>query len=172
MESAISIIMRYAVTIAASLNSLWLFYFIFTPLTLYPSYFLLNIFYDAAIEQSTIIINGAMITLVDACIAGSAYFLLTALNFLTPNISLKKRISMLLFEYAAFLAVNLIRIFVLSIMLLYGFPYFATVHLISWHVLSAFFVIAVWIMAIKLFDIEDIPFYSDFRYLKNLTQKK
>lgn len=160
--------LRYFIALISSLGSLWIFYLIFTPLTLYPSYFILSLFYSAALEHSTIIINGTLISLIDACIAGAAYFLLTALNLLTPGLSLKKRITVLLFEYACFLAANVMRIVVLSLLLLEHFTYFTEAHIISWHVMSALFIVAVWVAAVKLFRIKAIPFYSDFMHLKKL----
>jgi hypothetical protein len=171
MDKVSGIFLRYLLAIISSVNSLWIFYLIFTPLTLYPSYFILGLFYSASLEQSTIIINGTLISLIDACIAGAAYFLLTALNLLTPDLSIGKRILVLLFEYSGFLIANIIRIVVLSLLLLKGSSYFTEAHIISWHVVSALFVVAIWIAAVKLFRIKSIPFYSDFMYLRSLGKK-
>ena len=170
MNKIVMIFLRYLITIALSVNSLWIFYIVFTPLTLYPSYFVLNAIYGASLEHSTIIINGNFISLVDACIAGAAYFLLTALNLLTPGINIKKRMLMLMFEYSAFLIANILRILILSMLLLNGFSYFKEAHLISWHLISAVFVIAIWTSAVKIFKIKEIPFYSDFVCIKNLRK--
>jgi exosortase/archaeosortase family protein len=172
MDRIISMIIRYLACIAASINSLWIFYFVFTPLTVYPSYFILNLLYGATLVESTIIINGTFITLVDACIAGSAYFLLTALNLFTPGMTLKKRMLMLGFEFLSFWAVNILRIIILSVLFLNGFPYFTTAHLIAWHLVSAVFVILIWIASIKIFKVKEIPFYSDFMYIRDLGKKK
>jgi small-conductance mechanosensitive channel len=170
MDRIVSIIIRYIASLAAAAKSLWIFYFVFTPLTVYPVYFILNALYGASLVQSTIIINGTFITLIDACIAGSSYFLLTILNFFTPVISFKKRMLMLGFEFLSFLAVNILRIIILSALLLNGFPYFTTAHLIAWHLVSAVFVILIWIVAIKIFSVKEIPFYSDFAYIRNAAK--
>ena len=145
MKKIIPIILRYLAIVILSLNSLYLFYLIFTPLTVYPVHFILSIFYSASLEKSTIIINGIMINLIDACIAGSAYFLLFLLNFSTPKI--KKRFFVLFACFSAFLVINILRIVVLSALFLSDFSYFMQAHLLSWYLLTALFVILIWIYA-------------------------
>lgn len=170
MDKIFSIIIRYAAIIALSLSSLYVFYLIFTPLTLYLSYFILGLFYNASIEHSAIAINGSLINLIDACIAGAAYFLLLMLNLSTPNV--KKRLVAFAADCAAFLALNVLRIVVLSVLFLSEFAYFSEAHVISWHLLSAFFVIIIWIATTKILKTRGIPFYSDIIYLKNIITRK
>jgi hypothetical protein len=170
MNRLASLILRYVFIIILSLNSLYVFYMIFGPLTLYLSYFALSLFYNASIEHSAIVLNGSLINLIDACIAGAAYYLLFILNFSTPKI--KKRFSVLFLEFLAFLILNVIRIVVLAALFMNDFAYFTEVHIISWNILSGLIVIVIWIASIKIFRIKEIPFYSDFIYLKKLTKKK
>ena len=87
------IILRYLILVLVAIPNLWLFYLIFTPLTAYPVYWLLSLPYDASILSNNIIlINQAIsIELVEACIAGAAYYLLLILNLSTPKIKIKKR---------------------------------------------------------------------------------
>ena len=44
LESYVSIFLRYVIIVLVALPNLYLFYLVFTPLTLYPTYFLINLF--------------------------------------------------------------------------------------------------------------------------------
>src|SRR3989344_7597476 len=83
------LILRYIILLGLSFPGLILFYKIFTPLTVYPVYFILSLFYDAVLlTKTTILIEGLVpIEIIGACIAGSAYSLLLILNLSTPNIN-------------------------------------------------------------------------------------
>ncbi len=105
------IILRYLLLIIVALPNLWIFYAIFTPLTIYPVYFISKIFFNLTLSGTTLFINGVVpIQLIEACIAGAAYYLLFILNITTPNIKLGKRIQMILLSFLAFLVLNIIRI--------------------------------------------------------------
>ena len=169
MKKTLYLVFRYFLIIILSLNSLYLVYALFTPITSYLSYLALKTVYNASIIGSTIIINNKSIALIDACIAGSAYFLLALLNLSTPDI--KKRFLVLGFEWICFLAANTLRIVVLSVLFVKESDYFSKAHILSWYFLSALFVIAIWIITIKIFKIQKIPFYSDSLYLKKLIKK-
>ena len=170
MQKLTSLILRYSLILASSLGSLYVFYLIFTPLTLYPAYLVLSLFYSVSLEKTTLIVNGTIINLIGACVAGAAYFLLLMLNLSTPNI--RKRGLVLLFEMSSFLMLNLLRIIILSALFMADFSYFMQAHLISWHLLSGLFVFVIWIITIKMFKIKEIPFYSDFLFLKKLIKIK
>ena len=73
------LLIRYAILILIALPGLWFFYFIFTPLTIYPVYFLLSLFLDTSLIGNIILIGEFPIELIPACIAGSAYYLLLIL---------------------------------------------------------------------------------------------
>jgi len=109
--------------------------------------------------------------LIRACIAGSAYFLLFILNLSVP-MKLKKRIYSLAFSFFIFLAINIIRIFIFSLLLIDNFRYFDITHKIFWFALSGIIVFLVWILTIRVFKIKDIPFYTDIKYLYKLAKKK
>jgi len=168
-QRIISIILRYAIIILLAIF-FPLFYLIFAPLTIYPVSFFLNIFYKVGIDHMTLIVNQGFINLVDACIAGSAYFLLILLNLSVPN--MKKRFLAVSFEISSFLVLNIIRIAILSILFLSNFAYFMQAHLISWYFLTAIIVILIWIATIKIFKIKEIPFYSDFKLLRKLAKNR
>ena len=53
-----------------------LFYVVLTPITLYLSYFFANLFYNAIIVGNSIGIEGWGFNIIDACVAGAAYYLL------------------------------------------------------------------------------------------------
>jgi len=166
------IVLRYLILVLVALPNLWLFYLILTPLTVYPVYWLLSLFYNASILNNDIIlINQAIsIELVEACIAGSAYYLLLILNLSTPKIKTKKRIRILLLAFASFLIVNILRIFILSLVAVSGSSFFDMTHRIFWYVLSTIFVVAIWFAEVKAFKIKDIPFYSDIKFLYKNTR--
>ena len=162
----LDIVSRYLILVLTSLSGLWLFYFIFTPLTIYPVYFLVNLlFEDVSLFGEIMIVNGVAIEFIRACIAGSAYYLLLILNLSTPKINLKKRVTMILFSFAALLIINIIRIFVLILIFFYGFSFFDITHKFFWYFMSTIFVILIWFAEVKYFKIKEIPFYSDIKYL-------
>lgn len=164
-KSVQDILVRYAVLIALAFPNLWIFYFVFSSLTIYPVYFLLNIFFDSTLIDSIIIANGAAIELIPACIAGSAYYLLTILNLSTSNIKIKKRIKILAIAFASFLVFNILRIFLLSVMSIKSSPLFDVTHLFFWYVVSIVLVVAIWFAEVKIFKIKEIPIYSDIKFL-------
>ena len=168
------ILMRYLVLVLSAIPNLWLFYMIFTPLTAYPVYWFLNLFYNASILNGNIIlINQAIsIEMIEACIAGSAYYLLLVLNLSVPKIDLKRRIKMVAFSFSIFLAINILRIFLLSLVAISGSSFFDITHRIFWYALSTIFVAAIWFAEVKAFKIKEIPFYSDIRFLYKNTRKQ
>ena len=138
-------VIRYLSLIIFALPNLWIFYFIFTPLTIYPVYFLLNIFFDASLSGNIITLrNCIQIEMIDACIAGSAYYLLFVLNVSVPGIKLKKRINMILLSFLVFLIVNILRIFLLSLIFITGYAWFEITHKLFWYLLSTIFVVSIW----------------------------
>lgn len=167
MNKIINIFIRYLFLVLIAIPDLYLFYLIFTPLTVYPSYFLLNLFFDVYLAGSTIVIAKLnVIDIIPACIAGSAYYLLVILNLSIPDIKLKKRIKMITFGFTLLLILNILRIFSLSIMFTTGSPLFDITHKIFWYFLSILFVVAIWFAEVKAFKIKQIPVYTDLKFLK------
>jgi len=155
---------RYILLLILPIKNLFIFYFIFTPLTVYPVYFLLNLFYNATLSGINITINNHTIELIEACIAGAAYYLLLILN-LTTKMPWKKRINLILYSFAVLLFLNILRIFVLSILFINNFVYFDIIHKFFWYLLSIIFVVGIWFSGVKIFRIKNIPVYSDMRLL-------
>ena len=162
----LDILIRYAILVLVAIPGLWIFYFIFTPLTVYPVYFLLNLFFEASLSGNVInIINIVYIEMISACIAGSAYYLLLILNLSIPKLNLKKRLNLISFLFLFFLIMNILRVFLLSLIAISGSPLFDITHRIFWYTGSIIFVIGIWFTGVKLFKIKEIPFYLDIRFL-------
>lgn len=166
-RSVSDILTRYFVLALLGLGNLWIFYTVFTPLTVYPVFLILNSFYDALLFSGRIIlINRTIpIELIEACIAGAAYYLLLILNLTTREIGIKTRVKMIVFAFLAFLIANIIRISLLSVLAVSGSTYFDITHRVFWYALSTVFVVAIWFTQVKIFKIKSIPFYSDIKFL-------
>jgi len=173
-KTIFGIFFRYILLVVIALPNLWLFYTIFTPLTVYPVYFLLNLLFDASlISNIVIIINQNLpIEIIEACVAGSAYYFLLILNLTTSGIKTKTRIYMILFSFLVFLAINIIRIFLLSLLAISGSSFFDITHIIFWYALSTLFVIGIWFIQVKVFRIKEIPIYSDIKFLYSQSRVK
>lgn len=175
-KEVLNMFLRYVFLLAVALviSFSGIFYLFLLKLAVYPVSFLLNILagIDSFVVNDLIIADSAtIIQLIPACVAVSAYFLLLILN-LTTQMSAKKRIYSILFSFALFSALNIIRITVLSLLLINDFAYFDIVHKITWYSLSIILVAGVWFMSVYLFGIKNIPVYSDFKYIINLMRKK
>ena len=168
----INLITRYALAFIFSLWSFWIFYFIFTPLTFYPSALILKILYNAVIESPFILMGKYTILIDKACVAGSAYFLLFLMNMATHGISWPKRIKILLLNFGSLLILNILRIGFLAILLLTLPGLYDVTHFIFWHFVSTVFVIAIWLFTLKVYKIDKIPFFSDWMIVKNMIKKK
>lgn len=142
------------------------FYRFFLILTIYPVDFLLDFFYESFVYQGYILVESTSISLIQACIAVSAYFLLLILNFTTP-MPPKQRMKTLIFSFASLLLLNILRIFTLSIMFVEDFVYFEVVHKIFWYTLSIAMVLVAWFASVKLFGVKNIPVYTDFKNILN-----
>jgi len=156
--------------LAIALPNLFLFYFLFTPLTVYPSFFLINLVIPASLIGNQIITSYGTIELIDACIAGAAYYILFLLNLSLP-MRAKKRALGITFSFLVFLAVNIIRIFLFSLLFFGGFAYFSTVHLWVWYGASTLLVVAIWIAETRIFKIQEIPVYTDMQELIRKIRK-
>ena len=159
------IIIRYIILLIIGFVGLFYFYKVLFPLTIYPSYFLLKIFYNVYLNQNTLVIGDYNIEIISACIAGAAYYLLIILNLTTP-MKIKKRVYSLIYSLFALLLLNIIRIFTLSVLFVNNFAYFNITHKIFWNLLSTIFVVLIWFSAVKIFSIKSIPVYSDIKFLK------
>jgi len=178
------------------LGNLFIFYLIFTPLTIYSVFGLISRFYDVVIlignptqacdiainflpflksiacMNTTIFFKGYFASIIPACIAGSAYYLLLILNLSTP-MSKKQRIKSILFLMSSFLFLNILRIF--GFALLYankGLELFNIAHIAFWYFGSTILIILLWFTNVMLFNIKNIPIYTDFKMILNQIRGK
>ena len=165
------IFMRYLILVIVGILNVNVFYFFFTVLTVYPVYFLLNLFFDVIISSNVLLIKNLPIEIIGSCVAGSAYYLLLILNLSTPKINFPKRILSILFSFGMLLVVNILRIFLLSVLLISGSSLFDVTHKLIWVIGSVVFVVGIWFLTVKIFKIKEIPFYSDIMFLFNHSRQ-
>jgi len=136
------------------------------PLTVYPSYFILNLFYDARLMDDAIFLQNSVIKFIPACIAVVAYSLLFLLIIFTKDIKLEKGLKMFFLGALLILAMNIIRIDLLLVVLVeFGSNWFDKLHLLFWDFVSGVYVAFVWIYLVKRYKVKSIPIYSDIREL-------
>lgn len=166
-RQGVDILIRYLILIIVAVPNLWLFYMIFTPLTVFPVYWILSLFFDVyALSSNVLVINNLIpIELINACIAGSAYYLLLILNLSTPKIKIKTRVKAILFSFMVFWLINILRIVILSAMAVSSSPLFDVTHIFLWYGISIILVVGIWFTEVKMFKIKQIPFYSDLKHL-------
>lgn len=149
-----------------------LFYVVFSPLTLWVSYGILQLFVDATLTGTTILAGGKTLVFVQACTAASAYLLLALLILLTRGISLRTGVKLFLLGSALIFAANILRIqFLFYLLFAVGKNYFETLHLLIWKVLSSVYVAVVWIFLTWRFKIQETPLMSDFQYILKKIKK-
>jgi len=168
----LSILARYIFLLFVGL----VFYFfdlsyIILPLVIYPVSFLLSLSHEVFVFKEIILVGGISIELIPACLAVSAYFLLIGLNLLV-QMKLPKRILSLAFSIFSLTLFNILRIFVLSLMMLNNSAYYDLVHKFLWYFLSIVFVVLIWFLTARLFKIKAIPFYSDFKFMLKRVKRK
>ena len=142
------------------------FSFIFTPLTIYGSYAVLNIIFNVGINGRVLLVNGFPFEIIEACVAGIAYYLLWLLVFLTKDVSAIERIKILAYGFMLIFVMNISRIWLLVFLAMkYSFHWFNIVHLAFWYFLTGIFVALVWIFLVVHFKVKNIPVYSDIKAL-------
>lgn len=158
------ILTRYGILVLLALPGLTVFYIIFKPITVYPVYVLLGFFKGVSLSGTDITIGSSTISIINACVAGSAYYLLLILNLSTPNIKLKKRLKILGVAFASFLILNILRIFVLGLMLSDGSSWFDFTHKFFWYFGTTIFLVLVWFVEVRYYKIKSLPFVSDIKF--------
>lgn len=171
----LDIFLRYLLLFLSALPHLYIFYFIFTPLTIHAVYFLLNFFVPTSLSGIVLTLGGEIpISIVPGCVAGAAYYLLFILNLSVPNIKPLKRVSLILAAFSFFFVVNVLRIVLLSMLYFNNFAYFDLIHKFLWYFGSIIFTASIWFLEAHFFKIKGIPFHSDlkFVYKKSLFRRK
>lgn len=163
-KQAIGILTRYIFLIVLGLFGFSFLYKTLAPITVYPVFSILNILYNDVVFQSpnVLLISGDSIVLVEACIAGAAYFLLLILNLTTP-LSIKTRAKSLAFIFISFLLLNIIRIVVFTFLYLSWNDIFNITHMLFWYIGSTILLVFIWFFNVYLFKIKSTPIYTDMR---------
>lgn len=179
LNSAKEIITRYAILLAIPFisflffkNFLSLFYVVFRPLTIWPITFILKFFYPITSIGTYLIVGNFSLEIIDACIAGSAYFLLLILNLTTPSIKWKTRAKLFIFDSLLLLLMNIARIVILTVMAINASFAFDITHKLFWYGISTIYVIFIWLISVWIFKIKKIPLYSDIKFLISSIAKK
>jgi exosortase/archaeosortase family protein len=148
-----------------------LFSLILIPLTLYTSYFLL-------IPEGALLVGGVIkigiykFSIVEACVASFAFYLIWILMLLTKEISLKKRVYLILSAWGLLFVFNIIRIaFLASLAVHQGIDVFDSVHFLLWQFWSGIFVALIWISLTNVFMIKSIPIIDDIKQLMRYIRK-
>lgn len=142
-----------------------------TKITLHLSFLLLKIFQPTFLIYPFIFLNKTIVEFIPACSASTAYYLLFILILITKDIKFFTRIKMFFLGSLIILLVNLIRILVLILILdKYSFNYFNYLHIFFWSFIGSILIALIWIFLIKLYNINSIPFHSDFNYLLKKTK--
>ncbi len=188
-----SVLLRYSFLLLLGLGGLFVFYTIFTPLTIYPVFRTLDAIYGAellrgditkacdiltnlnapgiitntACMNTTIFFKGYFASIIPACIAGSAYYLLFILNLTTP-MEKKKRFYSLIFLSFLFLILNVARISIFAaIFASKGFEIFNLAHAATWYFGSTVLVVLIWFSNVIIFKIKGVPIYTDVKTIIN-----
>jgi exosortase/archaeosortase len=147
------------------LGNLWLFYAVFTPITIYPVYWVLHWIYNSQLLIGNVIfIKGYYAEIIGACVAGAAYYFLMILNLSTP-MHIVKRIKSLIFMFGTFLILNILRIIIFTRLFSVGYQYFDLTHAVTWYFGSTVLVVLVWFVNVIIFKIDEIPIYTDISAL-------
>ena len=165
------LITRYLLILLA-IFSFNLIYLILLPITIYPVYFILNLFYQVNLQGTSFFISGKEIEIIRACVGASAVLLLIILNLATPKINIKKRTKLFSFGIISFLIFNWLRIIVLSTLFISGALIFEQIHFFTWYFINTLAVFAIWIISIKFFKINknkllfELGFYLYFYFIR------
>lgn len=164
---------RYFVLLLLGLYNLKLFYFLFTPLTVRPVFWIISLFYDNAsfLVGNTIFFGEVYVRIIFSCVAGAAYYLLLILNLSTP-MDFGKRIRSILFLLLTFLVLNIIRILVFAFLSVSNSQYFNLAHTLMWYFGSTAMVAGIWFLNIWVFRIKGIPIYSDVKEILESIKRK
>lgn len=161
----LDIIIRYLILVGISIVGIGIFYKLFLPITLYPSYWAIDLFYSPILYGDTIFVGIESIQIIGACVAGSAYLFLLILNLATPKVKAMTRLKLTLFSFGTFLLINLLRIILLSYMFLGNSGNFEFFHELFWYLGSTLFVVVIWFVGVNHYKIYEIPFYSDLKFM-------
>ena len=156
-------------------NAKIMYYLFFIPTIIFPYLILKIIGFNIMLDfsNSNLYLDNIILNFISACVASTAYHLLLILILLTKVLNIKKIVSMFLLGSLMILAINIIRVVVLSYTFInYGYEAFNSLHLLLWRGAASVIVFLIWIILIKIYKPKAIPVISDLIYLYNLVKKK
>lgn len=152
-----------------------IFYWIFLPITIIGTWFILQP-YSPTLVGNELIVNNNGYIFVEACIASTAYWLFWVLAMFTKGISWKKRAKVIVSCFLLFTFVNVLRVVGLVLISLhYGSYWFDVVHVASWKFVSGVMVAGIWIFVVWLYKVDAIPLWDDLKFLwkkSHLSKKR
>jgi len=164
-NEVLSFVVRYLILLILPLGNLVLFYSIFTPATVFPVFLVIEKLYNGILLPGNVIFfKGYYAEIIPACVAGAAYYFLLILNLTTP-MPIKKRLKSLTFLIGTFLFLNVARIIIFAMLIFVGYQYFDLTHSLTWYFGSTALIVLIWFANVRLFKIESIPIYTDFKSL-------
>lgn len=163
------LVSRYILIVLAGMGNLFIFYKLFSFPTIYLSGHILSIFGEPIILNNAIIFAERLVEITNACVGGSAYYLLFILAMSFPLIW-NKRLKLMAYCFGVFFIANVLRIVLMTLTIQTKF--FKTIHLGSWYIFSTILVVLIWVSAIRIFKIRFIPFYTDFLAIKDSANAK
>lgn len=160
------LVARYLL-ITASIFTIPIFYTILKPATVWFLSFILKLFYNISVQGNFLFFPSfnASIEIINACVAGSAFFLLLILNLSTRKIGILKRIFLFVFESILLFLFNVVRLLIIVPLYLNGSSSFQIVHQIFWYGLSLLLIILIWLFGAWVFRIREVPVYSDIVWI-------
>ncbi len=172
MRYTYSLLIRVVLSITLLLIPINIFKVLFEMITLNLTYELLKLANTGAIigsygvRNAIDILGGYTVRIVEYCVTASAYYLYTLFVILVHDVSITKRIILLILGYFAIFVMNIVRILILVATLVDKGPeYFSTAHDLFGVALSIFYVIVIWILFSLIMGIKHIPIITDVRIL-------
>lgn len=184
MRYTTSLIIRVTLALALFIVPTGIFHInifqaVFESITLKTVYIILKMVDTGAvigsysIRHAIDIFGGYTINIVKYCVTASAYYLYTLLVIMVYDVSVIKRIEMIIIGYLAIFAMNIVRILVLVLMLVEKGPeYFANAHDFLGTALSIFYVVAIWFLFSVALSAKNIPIITDIKILVQEIMKK
>ncbi|MFH1332038.1 MAG: pacearchaeosortase [archaeon] len=149
-----------------------LYQYIFENLTLQTTYALLKlarlevVIGSYGVKHAIDMFGEYTLNIVKYCVTASAYYLYTLLVILVYDVSILKRIKLILLGYLAIFAMNIARILILVVILVEKGPEnFQLAHDLFGTILAVFYVIIIWILFSIAMGIKNIPIITDFKIL-------
>ncbi|MGK0209546.1 MAG: exosortase/archaeosortase family protein [Patescibacteria group bacterium] len=171
----LDIVVRYVLIFVLGLFDLFIFYFVFTPLTIDFVGLVLGLFvsYELIGELGNVFfVSGIEFVVVRACVAGAAYYLLCILVLGMPGLDWGKRAKALLYSFGLFYGINVVRIVMMILLYVYwGAGAFEIVHMFLWYGMSILIVAGVWFFVSSKMGLKGRPVVDDLRFVWKQVRK-